>query len=217
MRSRTGRARKTASGPAWTPVAPVASWVAVGSATCPTPTPPRTGGRTGSRKPPGAGLIACCAADRDGQWWYESLSGAPMPDWLGQHPGKTPAPANRPAPTCQIDWEAADRPAHRSGVLACLEAIARRRGLPGMACAPSSPAQSRGRRLDFFIDGVARTSPARAAYVAGSGAPVASLSPELFLRRRGGVVASSPIKGTLPLDAWPSALRASPKEVARTS
>ncbi|WP_156660999.1 aminodeoxychorismate synthase component I, partial [Mycobacterium sp. 852002-51163_SCH5372311] len=38
--------------------------------------------------------------------------------------------------------------------------------------------------------------------------------PELFLRRRGRAVMSSPIKGTLPLDAWPSALRASAKEVA---
>jgi len=43
---------------------------------------------------------------------------------------------------------------------------------------------------------------------------VASLSPELFLRRSGSLVMSSPIKGTLPLDAWPSALRASAKEVA---
>jgi para-aminobenzoate synthetase component I len=43
---------------------------------------------------------------------------------------------------------------------------------------------------------------------------VASLSPELFLRRRGDVVRSSPIKGTLPLDAAPSALRASVKDVA---
>jgi len=68
--------------------------------------------------------------------------------------------------------------------------------------------------LDFFVDGVARTSPARAAYVAGAWGAVASLSPELFLRRRGTAVMSSPIKGTLPLDAWPSALRASAKEVA---
>jgi len=43
---------------------------------------------------------------------------------------------------------------------------------------------------------------------------VASLSPELFLRRRGDVVTSSPIKGTLPLSASPSALRASTKDVA---
>jgi para-aminobenzoate synthetase component 1 len=43
---------------------------------------------------------------------------------------------------------------------------------------------------------------------------VASLSPELFLQRRGDAVTSSPIKGTLPLCADPSELRASSKDVA---
>jgi para-aminobenzoate synthetase component 1 len=71
-----------------------------------------------------------------------------------------------------------------------------------------------GAPLDFFADAVTRTAPARAAYLAGSWGAVASLSPELFLRRRGQVVASSPIKGTLPLHARPSALRASVKDVA---
>ncbi len=71
-----------------------------------------------------------------------------------------------------------------------------------------------GAPLDFFVDAVARTAPARAAYVAGPWGAVASLSPELFLCRRGDTVTSSPIKGTLPLDAPPSALRASSKDVA---
>src|SRR5262249_10565405 len=57
-------------------------------------------------------------------------------------------------------------------------------------------------------------SPARAAYVAGTWGAVASLSPELFLKRCGETVTSSPIKGTLRLDADPSALRASVKDVA---
>jgi para-aminobenzoate synthetase component 1 len=43
---------------------------------------------------------------------------------------------------------------------------------------------------------------------------VASLSPELFLSRRGEVVTSSPIKGTLPLDRSPSELASSVKDVA---
>ena len=59
-----------------------------------------------------------------------------------------------------------------------------------------------------------RTSPARAAYLAGEWGAVASLSPELFLRRRGETVTSSPIKGTLPRHADPAALRASVKDVA---
>ncbi|MHA7648552.1 aminodeoxychorismate synthase component I [Mycobacterium sp. ML4] len=147
--------------------------------------------------------------DRDGQWWYESLSGEPQPDWLVE----ALALNDRTAPMCQIDWQSGDRSAHREGVLACLEAIAAGEVYQACVCTRFTGVLT-GSSLDFFIDGVARTSPARAAYVAGQWGAVASLSPELFLRRRGGLVTSSPIKGTLPLDAWPSALRASPKEVA---
>jgi para-aminobenzoate synthetase component 1 len=165
----------------------------------------------GNRIPEAAGGWTDCLLrrDRDGQWWYESLSGAPMPDWLTAALAAPPSPAR----DCRIDWGAADRATHRGGVLSCLEAI--RAGEVYQACVCTQFNGSvTGAPLDFFVDAVARTSPARAAYVAGPWGAVASLSPELFLRRRGTVVASSPIKGTLPLDAWPSALRASAKEVA---
>lgn len=163
------------------------------------------------RIPEAAGGWTDCVLrrDRDGQWWYESLSGAQLPDWLAEALTLTA----RTAPMCQIEWEAGNRSAHRDGVLACLEAIAAGEVYQACVCTRFTGAVS-GSSLDFFIDGVARTSPARAAYVAGPWGAVASLSPELFLRRRGDTVTSSPIKGTLPLDAWPSALRASPKEVA---
>jgi para-aminobenzoate synthetase component I len=163
-----------------------------------------------ARIPEAAGGWTDCVLrrDHDRQWWYESLSGARMPDWLATALA-TPAPL-RP---CRIDWDAADRQAHRAGVLACLEAI--RAGEIYQACVCTQFAGTiAGEPLDFFIDGVARTAPARAAYVAGSWGAVASLSPELFLRRCGDVVTSSPIKGTLPLAAPPSALRASVKDVA---
>jgi para-aminobenzoate synthetase component 1 len=131
-----------------------------------------------------------------------------MPDWLAEALA-TPA---RPR-DWRIAWDGADRDAHRAGVLACLEAI--RAGEVYQACVCTQFAgMVAGDPLDVFIDGVARTAPARAAYVAGPWGAVASLSPELFLRRRGHVVTSSPIKGTLPLDAPPSALRASVKDVA---
>ncbi|BBZ51261.1 aminodeoxychorismate synthase component I [Mycobacterium heidelbergense] len=164
-----------------------------------------------NRIPEAAGGWTDCVLrrDRDGQWWYESLSGAPMLGWLTAALAATQSPPR----DCRIDWGAADRAAHRGGVLACLEAI--RAGEVYQACVCTQLTGTvTGTPLDFFIDGVARTSPARAAYLAGSWGAVASLSPELFLRRRGAVVTSSPIKGTLPLDAWPSALRASAKEVA---
>ncbi|KQH80218.1 aminodeoxychorismate synthase component I [Mycobacterium gordonae] len=163
------------------------------------------------RIPEAAGGWTDCVLrrDRDGQWWYESLSGAQMPAWLADALTLTP----RTAPMCQIEWETGDRSAHRDGVLACLEAIAAGEVYQACVCTRFTGTVN-GSSLDFFIEGVARTSPARAAYVAGPWGAVASLSPELFLRRRDDVVTSSPIKGTLPLDAWPSALRASPKEVA---
>ena len=167
-----------------------------------------------NRIPEAAGGWTDCVLrrDRDGQWWYESLSGAPMPDWLAAALA-APARHRRRRADCRIDWDVADREAHRDGVLACLEAI--RAGEIYQACVCTQfTGTVAGAPLDFFIDGVARTSPARAAYVAGAWGAVASLSPELFLRRRGDVVTSSPIKGTLPLDAWPSALRASAKDVA---
>jgi para-aminobenzoate synthetase component I len=148
--------------------------------------------------------------DRYAQWWYESLSGAAMPDWLA---GALAAPAPRARAQWEIEWDTADRETHRDGVLACLEAIRAGEIYQACVCTQFTGAVT-GSSLDFFVDGVARTSPARAAYVAGPWGAVASLSPELFLRRREGVVTSSPIKGTLPLDAWPSALRASVKDVA---
>lgn len=163
-----------------------------------------------SRIPEAAGGWTDCVLrqDADRQWWFESLSGAPMPGWLAEAL-TTPAPARG----CRIYWETPDRQAHRAGVLACLEAI--RAGEVYQACVCTRfTGTVTGAPLDFFADAVARTGPARAAYVAGDWGAVASLSPELFLRRRGAVVTSSPIKGTLPLDARPSALRASTKDVA---
>ncbi len=167
-----------------------------------------------ARIPEAAGGWTDCVlrCDRDRKWWYESLSGAPMPGWLSE--ALTPPVSANTAPGgFRIDWDAADRASHRAGVLACLEAI--RAGEVYQACVCTQfTGTIAGDPLDFFLDGIARTAPARAAYVAGSWGAVASLSPELFLCRRGDLVTSSPIKGTLPLYAPPSALRASSKDVA---
>lgn len=163
-----------------------------------------------ARIPPAAGGWTDCVlrCDGDGQWWYESLSGARIPAWLTDA-----LVASVPVRPCQIDWRAADRAAHHDAVLACLAAI--RDGEVYQACVCTQFAGSvNGCPLEFFVDAVARTAPARAAFVAGDWGAVASLSPELFLCRRGDTVISSPIKGTLPLDYCPSVLRASVKDVA---
>jgi para-aminobenzoate synthetase component 1 len=146
--------------------------------------------------------------DRSGTWWYESLSGATVPDWL--------VPALHTMTTeqrCDIDWQRPDAEQHRTGVLSCLEAI--RAGEVYQACVCTQfTGIATGSPLHFFAAAVARTTPARAAYLAGHWGAVASLSPELFLRRVGEQVDSSPIKGTLPSHDDPARLRASAKDVA---
>lgn len=164
----------------------------------------------GSRIPQAAGGWSDCVLrqDRDGQWWYESLSGARLSAWV------TDALRSAvPARPYTLAWGEANRAAHRRGVLECLEAIAAGEIYQACVCTQFA-GHIDGATVDFFVDAVQRMSPARAAYVAGDWGAVASLSPELFLRRNGEAVTSSPIKGTLPLHADPSALRASVKDVA---
>lgn len=162
------------------------------------------------RIPEAAGGWADCVLrlDLDGVWWYESLSGTALPGWVGtalEHPAVIGG--------CEIAWQMPDAELHRAGVLSCLEAI--RAGEVYQACVCTQfTGVATGSPLDFFAELVTRTTPARAAYLAGDWGTVASLSPELFLRRTGDRVSSSPIKGTLPVDADPKDLRASGKDVA---
>jgi para-aminobenzoate synthetase component 1 len=166
--------------------------------------------RQGPRIPESAGGWSDCVLrqDRDGQWWYESLSGAPLSTWAAEA-----LRSHVQAREYRISWNEADRDAHRRGVLECLEAIAA--GEIYQACVCTQYAgRLDGAPVDFFVEAAERTSPARAAYLAGEWGAVASLSPELFLRRSGETVTSSPIKGTLPRHSDPAALRASVKDVA---
>ncbi len=71
-----------------------------------------------------------------------------------------------------------------------------------------------GDPLDAFCQGVAALRPAYAAFVRGPAGALASMSPELFLRRTGDEVLSSPIKGTAPLDVDVAELIASAKNRA---
>jgi para-aminobenzoate synthetase component 1 len=164
----------------------------------------------GPRIPEAAGGWSDCVLreDHDGQWWYESISGATLPAWLSEA-----LQVRAPDLDYRITWRGADRDVHRRGVLECLEAIAAGDIYQACVCTQFT-GRIDGPPLDFFVDAVERTSPARAAYLAGAWGAVASLSPELFLRRSGETVTSSPIKGTLPRSADPAALRASVKDVA---
>ena len=67
-----------------------------------------------------------------------------------------------------------------------------------------------GSAVALFASAVADLGPRYAAYLDG----VVSLSPELFVRRRGREVSSAPIKGTVPQSADPATLRSSAKDAA---
>jgi para-aminobenzoate synthetase component I len=164
----------------------------------------------GPRIPEAAGGWSDCVLrqDSDGQWWHESLSGAPLSTWVADIL-RTGVPPRE----YSVVWGEADRDAHRRGVLECLEAIAAGEIYQACVCTQFA-GHLNGSPANFFIDAVERTTPARAAYIAGEWGAVASLSPELFLRRCGEMVTSSPIKGTLPRHEDPAALRASAKDVA---
>ena len=166
--------------------------------------------RRGPRLPEAAGgwTDDVLRQDTCGNWWYESLSGKSAPSWLIDAVSAPSRPGH-----WTIDWTEPDRAAHRAGVLACLDAIGAGEVYQACVCTQFVGVLT-GTPVDFFADVVARTAPARAAFVSGDWGAVASLSPELFLRRTGDTVTSSPIKGTLPLHRPPAALRASVKDVA---
>ena len=71
-----------------------------------------------------------------------------------------------------------------------------------------------GDPLDLFCAGYERLRPRFAGFLRVPGGAVASFSPELYLRRTGRDVLTSPIKGTAPADSDPRALHASAKNRA---
>ncbi|MGH3722622.1 MAG: aminodeoxychorismate synthase component I [Mycobacterium sp.] len=146
--------------------------------------------------------------DYDECWWYESLLDEDCPEWI-VHALTQP---QHPAPW-SIDWTAPEREHHRIAVSRCLEAIAAGEVYQACVCTQFRGALS-GDPMDFFIDAITQTAPARAAFVSGTWGAVASLSPELFLRRNGTDVRSSPIKGTLAATEDPTKLLTSVKDVA---
>ncbi|KAA0105183.1 aminodeoxychorismate synthase component I [Mycolicibacterium sp. P1-5] len=146
--------------------------------------------------------------NRDGCWWHESLSAAPIAGWVSEA-----LSSQIPSEMYEMDWDEPGFDRHQAGVLACLDAIGAGEVYQACVCTRFT-GTLHGSSLEFFADAITRTAPARAAYLAGDWGAVASLSPELFLRRTGDDVTSSPIKGTLPLHLQPEELLASVKDVA---
>jgi para-aminobenzoate synthetase/4-amino-4-deoxychorismate lyase len=153
--------------------------------------------------------------DADAVWWFESLLPADdaervMADLLqalatGCRDGRAyrfGAFAMTPKPV-----------GHLKAVARTLERIAAGDIFQANVCTRLE-AEFAGDALDVFCAGFEALAPPYAAFLDTGDRAVVSLSPELFLRRRGRTVLTSPIKGTVPASDDPHALAASSKNRA---
>ena len=154
-------------------------------------------------------LVLRCA---DGSWFLDSLG--------------TPDPARRASILAALET---DRPAepyslgefamipepdvHMAGIKRILEHINAGDIFQANLCTRIA-ATFDGDPLDVFCRGVDALAPAYAAFVARPEGAIASFSPELFVRRTGDSILTSPIKGTAPLDTDPHELANSAKNRA---
>jgi para-aminobenzoate synthetase/4-amino-4-deoxychorismate lyase len=149
--------------------------------------------------------------DEAGRWWFEALSGeAPHPrlDVLRE---RMSAGAPPPAAYRLGGFKAyPGRRAHSQAVSWCRRYIAAGDLYQANLCLRLE-SSFEGDALDLFTRAASELEPDRAAFVAGPWGAVASMSPELFLRRRGRDVLSAPIKGT---GSDPVALETSAKDRA---
>jgi para-aminobenzoate synthetase/4-amino-4-deoxychorismate lyase len=147
-----------------------------------------------------------------GTWWFESLIDDP------EREARILAELDRPAPPARAyqvgAFDMTPSPAgHRAAVAATLEHIAAGDIFQANLCARLE-APFAGDPLDVFCAGAERLRPAYGAYVSGPEGALVSFSPELFLRRTGEEVLSSPIKGTADLRTDPAELVGSAKNRA---
>ncbi|MFT4187542.1 MAG: chorismate-binding protein [Aeromicrobium sp.] len=149
-----------------------------------------------------------------GVWWAESLDDpAALDAWLAEIGPDLDRPAAPRAYTLTPFAPTPDGPGHEAAVGRILDRIAAGDIFQANLCLRLE-AGFEGDPLDVFCAGVEALSPAYAGYVSWPGGAVASLSPELFLRRTGHEVLTSPIKGTAPLDSDPAELVGSAKDRA---
>ncbi|HEV3002450.1 MAG TPA: aminodeoxychorismate synthase component I [Solirubrobacteraceae bacterium] len=139
--------------------------------------------------------------DRRGGWWFEALeSPASAPRLrarLATLRDRLAGPAPAPAPYRLAPF--APRPGpdgHEAAVRACRRHIAAG-DLYQANLTLRLESRIDGAAIDLFASAAGRLRPARAAFVGDPDRQVASLSPELFLERRGRRVRTAPIKGTV--------------------
>ena len=139
--------------------------------------------------------------DADGQWWFEAL-------WTDVRAASLSARQELLASRLAVpgrarsfsvgSFEPRPSPAgHAEAVRTCLDYI-RAGDLYQANLTLRLEAAFNGEALDLFADAAERVAPRYGAYVGEDDAQICSLSPELFLERRGRRVRTAPIKGTAP-------------------
>ncbi|MDO8211960.1 bifunctional chorismate-binding protein/class IV aminotransferase [Conexibacter sp. CPCC 206217] len=142
--------------------------------------------------------------DSSGAWWFEALV-APereraIEQRLDELRGRLeridePAESPVPAPRFRIAGDGAA--AHVAAVADCRERIAAGEIFQANICLRFEAQWPGGDVTDLFARAVQRLQPAYGAAFPAPWGGIASLSPELFLRRRGRIAQTAPIKGTI--------------------
>lgn len=143
--------------------------------------------------------------DPAGDWWFEALLTPERAELLHERLADLRARAAElvadrtgPQEVRTGTWQATPSAAgHAAAVEACVERIRHGDLFQANLC-QRLEGRLEGDALDLFVRAWRALRPAKAAYVQGPWGVVASLSPELYLERRGRRVLSSPIKGTRP-------------------
>ncbi len=146
--------------------------------------------------------------DEHGQWWFESLTGDAAPlDRLRERLAVAPEP-DAPDPA---RFSLRGGAGHVAAVADCVERIAAGEIFQANLCLRLE-AEWDGDVAELFAAAAPKLRPAYAACFLTPWGGIASLSPELFLRREGRTLTTGPIKGTAPRD--PEALQRSDKDRA---
>ncbi len=138
--------------------------------------------------------------DAEGAWWFEALANGESAERLEAR--RSELTSRLAGPPRAAPWQISDMvpsapgyDGHLAAVADCVERIHAGEIFQANLCLRLEGALV-GSALDAFADASAELRPSRAAFIGLDDAAVLSLSPELFLRRRGDRVESRPIKGT---------------------
>jgi para-aminobenzoate synthetase/4-amino-4-deoxychorismate lyase len=156
--------------------------------------------------------------DSSGRWWFEALwsdeRDAALSARLALLTARVAAGVReRPVQVGAFEAVAPAAAGHVAAVAECRERIAAGEIFQANICLRLEGRWS-GEPVDLFARAARTLEPRHAALVAGPWGAVCSLSPELFLRRRGRRVITEPIKGTAPRLEGPETLAASAKDRA---